>query len=101
GLANYVSVLTSEVWWQAVTNTLIITGVSVAFELLLGFALALLMHKATLGRRTVRTGVLIPYAIITVVAALAWKLAFDPTTGFVNALLGLETSWFTERAPAF
>ncbi|MGR8940201.1 MAG: carbohydrate ABC transporter permease, partial [Gammaproteobacteria bacterium] len=89
GLANYVSVLTSEVWWQAVTNTLIITGVSVAFELLLGFALALLMHKATLGRRTVRTGVLIPYAIITVVAALAWKLAFDPTTGFVNALLGL------------
>ncbi|MGR8952630.1 MAG: carbohydrate ABC transporter permease, partial [Gammaproteobacteria bacterium] len=101
GLANYVSVLTSEVWWQAVTNTLIITAVSVAFELFLGFALALLMHKTTLGRRTVRTGVLIPYAIITVVAALAWKFAFDPTTGFVNALLGLETSWFTQRAPAF
>jgi multiple sugar transport system permease protein len=101
GLANYASVLRSEVWWQALANTLAITAVSVAFELILGLTLALLMHKATLGRRTVRTAVLIPYAIITVVAALAWKFAFDPTTGFVNALLGLETSWFTERGPAF
>ena len=101
GLANYVSVLSSEVWWQAMANTLIITTVSVAFELILGFAIALLMHRATLGRRTVRTAVLIPYAIITVVAALAWKFAFDPVTGFVNAILGLETSWFTQRASSF
>jgi multiple sugar transport system permease protein len=101
GFSNYAGVLTSEVWWQAMANTLLVTAVSVAFELILGFALALLMHKAAWGRRTVRTAVLIPYAIITVVAALAWKFAFDPTTGFVNALLGLETSWFTQRGPAF
>jgi multiple sugar transport system permease protein len=101
GLSNYSSVLTSEVWWHALANTLLITAVSVAFELVLGFALALLMHKVTLGRRTVRTAVLIPYAVITVVAALAWKFAFDPITGFVNALLGLETAWFAQRGPAF
>lgn len=101
GLGNYLSVLTSEVWWHALTNTLIITAVSVAFELVLGLALALLMHRATAGRRTVRTAVLIPYAIITVVASLAWKFAFDPTTGFVNALLGLDISWFSQRWSAF
>jgi len=101
GLANYVSVLTSEVWWKALSNTLIITVGSVSFELVLGMALALLMHKTTIGRRSVRTAVLIPYAIITVVAALAWKFAFDPTTGFVNALLGLENAWLTERWSAF
>lgn len=101
GLANYASVLSSEVWWKALTNTLIITAGSVAFELVLGMALALLMHLTTIGRRTVRTAVLIPYAIITVVAALAWKFAFDPTTGFINALLGLENSWLTERWSAF
>jgi multiple sugar transport system permease protein len=101
GLDNYASVLTSEVWWKALANTLIITVGSVAFELVLGMALALLMHLTIIGRRTVRTAVLIPYAIITVVAALAWKFAFDPTTGFINALLGLENAWLTERWSAF
>ncbi len=100
GLDNYLSVLGSEVWWQSLGNTLIITVTSVAVELLLGFALALLMHRALFGRRTVRTAILIPYGIITVVAALAWKFAFDPTTGFVNALLGLEQAWLTERGSA-
>lgn len=101
GFANYASVLNSEIWWKALTNTLIITIISVAFELVLGMVLALIMHRATIGRRTIRTAILIPYAIITVVAALAWKFAFDPTTGFVNALLGLENAWFTQRWSAF
>ena len=100
GLDNYLSVLGSPVWWQSLGNTLIITVTSVAVELLLGFALALLMHRALFGRRTVRTAILIPYGIITVVAALAWKFAFDPTTGFVNALLGLDQGWLTERGSA-
>lgn len=101
GLANYAGVLTSEVWWKALANTVIITAGSVAIELVLGMTLALLMHRTTVGRRTVRTAVLVPYAIITVVAALSWKFAFDPTTGFINALLGLENAWLTERWSAF
>jgi multiple sugar transport system permease protein len=101
GLANYVSVLTSDVWWKSVVNTLVITVGSVSVELVLGFALALIMHRALWGRRTVRTSVLIPYGTITVVAALAWKFAFDPTTGFVNGLLGLDRAWLSERWSAF
>jgi multiple sugar transport system permease protein len=101
GLSNYATVLSSEVWWQSLVNTLIITVGSVAVELVLGLALALVMHRAVFGRRAVRASILVPYAIITVVAALAWKFAFDPTTGFVNALLGLEQGWLTERASAF
>lgn len=100
-LRNYFSVLSSEVWWQALWNTLLITTVSVFLELVLGFALALLMHKAVFGRRTLRSAVLVPYAIITVVAALAWKFAFDPTAGFVNSLLGIERAWLNERWSAF
>lgn len=101
GLDNYLSVLASEVWWRALVNTLMITGLSVAFELLLGFAFALLMHRAAVGSRTIRTALLLPYALITVVAALAWKFAFDPATGFVNALLSLDMSWFSRRWSAF
>ncbi|MEA2420715.1 MAG: trehalose/maltose transport system permease protein, partial [Thermoleophilaceae bacterium] len=50
GLSNYVDVLTSTTWWQDVLNTLIITVVSVSFELVLGMAIALVMHRAIFGR---------------------------------------------------
>jgi multiple sugar transport system permease protein len=101
GLANYVSVLTSGVWWESLGNTLIITIGSVSIELVLGMLLALLMHRVLFLRRTLRAAVLVPYAIITVVAALAWKFAFDPVTGFVNPWLGLERAWLAERWSAF
>jgi len=86
GLANYGDVLTSTTWWGDVWTTVIITVVSVAFELVLGMAIALVMHRAIFGRGPVRAAILIPYGIITVVAAFAWKYAFDPTSGFVAGL---------------
>ena len=101
GLDNYASVLTSTLWWQALFNTLLITLASVSLELLLGMAFALVMHRAIVGRRLVRTSILVPYGIITVVAAMSWRFAFDPTTGFVNALMGLEGAWLAERWSAF
>ena len=82
--------------WQDLTNTLIITVVSVVIELILGFLLAWVMYRALFGRSVVRASILVPYGIITVVAAFAWRFAFDPTTGFVNGLLGTDRSWFTE-----
>lgn len=101
GLDNYISVLTSEAWWKALINTAIITVGSVACELVLGLAFALVMHRTLVALRLVRTSLLVPYGIITVVAAMSWRFAFDPTTGFVNALLGLEGAWLAERWSAF
>ncbi len=100
GLRNYVDVLTSSLWWQDLSTTLILTFFSVIVELVLGMGLALLMHRAIFGRRTVRASILIPYGIVTVVAALAWKFAFDPTTGFVNALLNTDRAWFSQQIPS-
>jgi multiple sugar transport system permease protein len=101
GLANYASVLSSSQWWDSVLSTVIITVFSVIIELVLGFTLAWVMHRAIFGRGLVRASTLIPYGIITVVAALAWKFAFDPTTGFVNGLLGTDTAWFGARWSSF
>jgi multiple sugar transport system permease protein len=86
GLSNYGDVLTSSTWWSDVGTTLIITVVSVSIELVLGMAIALVMHRAIFGRGPVRAAILIPYGIVTVVAAFAWKYAFDPTSGFVAGL---------------
>jgi multiple sugar transport system permease protein len=49
-------------------------------------AIALIMHRAIFGRGAVRAAVLIPYGIVTVVAAFAWRYAFDPASGFVQGL---------------
>ncbi len=86
GLANYGDVLSSTTWWSDVVTTLIITVASVSVELVLGMAIALVMHRAIFGRGPVRAAILIPYGIITVVAAFAWKYAFDPTSGFIAGL---------------
>jgi multiple sugar transport system permease protein len=86
GLSNYADVLTSSTWWSDVLNTVIITVVSVSVELVLGMAIALVMHRAIFGRGPVRAAILIPYGIVTVVAAFAWKFAFDPTSGFIQGL---------------
>ncbi len=99
GLDNYATVLSSDLWWQGLFNTLFITIVSVAIELVLGMIIALVMYRAIFGRGLIRTAVLIPYGIITVVAAFAWFFAFDPTSGFVNGLpfVADDKAWFGDR----
>ncbi len=99
GLNNYGTVLTSSLWWTDVFNTVFITVVSVAIELTIGMTLALVMHRAIFGRGLVRTSVLIPYGIVTVVAAFAWFFAFDPSSGFVNhlPLIADDKAWFGDR----
>jgi len=88
GLSNYSAVLSSPYWWQALKITLIITVISVAIELVLGMMVALLMHRTIFGRGTVRTAMLVPYGIVTVVAAFSWQYAWTPSTGYLSALFG-------------
>ena len=89
GLANYGVVLGDPVFWQSLGVTTLIMVITVAIELVLGFALALVMHRAVLRLRgLLRTAILVPYGIITVVSAFAWFYAFDINSGYVN-------SWFS------
>ncbi|GAA4857415.1 sugar ABC transporter permease [Saccharopolyspora cebuensis] len=87
GLDNYLTVLGNGYWWTAFGVTVLITVVSVAIELVLGMALALVMHRALVGRGLVRTVTLIPYGIVTVVAAFSWRYAWTPDTGYLAELI--------------
>jgi len=98
GLQNYLTVLTDPVWWSAVGTTAIITVVSVVIELVLGFGFAWVMFRIVRGRSFIRTGILVPYGIITVVSAFVWRYAFQLDSGFVNQWFGLEDfNWFGAR----
>ena len=66
--------------------TVLITVVSVAIELVLGMGLALVMHRTLVGRGIVRTSTLVPYGIVTVVAAFSWRYAWTPGTGYLANL---------------
>ncbi len=103
GLQNYVTVLTDGLWWQDIWNTVLIMVVTVAFELVIGFAFAMVMHRVIFARGIIRTSILIPYGIITVVSAFAWQFAFSLNNGFVNGWLpGVadDFNWFGDHWPA-
>jgi multiple sugar transport system permease protein len=101
GFNNYITVLSSNLWWKDLFHTIVLTGLSVTLELVLGMLLALAMHRAIFGRGLIRTSALVPYGIVTVVAAFAWRLAFSKADGgFVPAILNLQddpliTTWST------
>nr|MDT0659732.1 sugar ABC transporter permease [Micromonospora sp. DSM 115978] len=97
GLANYLTVLSNEYWWTAFGVTMLITVVTVAVELVLGMGLAIIMHRTIVGRGLVRTSALIPYGIVTVVAAFSWRYAWTPGTGYLANLFS-DGAPLTERA---
>jgi multiple sugar transport system permease protein len=101
--SNYAAVLTDPLWWTDVGNTLFIMIVTVAIELVIGFAFAMVMHRIVFARGVMRTSILIPYGIITVVSAFAWQFAFSLNNGFVNAWLPFvaqDYNWFGSKWPA-
>jgi len=100
GLSNYATVLSNGYWWTAFSVTVLITVVSVVVELVLGMGLALIMHRTIIGRGLVRTSALIPYGIVTVVAAFSWRYAWTPGTGYLANLVAPDGAPLTERASA-
>jgi multiple sugar transport system permease protein len=106
GLSNYGVVLTDSLFWHDMFNTVIIMVVTVAVELVIGFAFAMVMHRVIFARGIIRTSILIPYGIITVVSAFAWQFAFSLNNGFIDSwfhwlpLIGPQTNWFGAHWPA-
>ena len=103
GLGNYVTVLGDSLFWKDLLNTVIIMIVTVAIELVIGFAFAMVMHRIVFARGVMRTSILIPYGIITVVSAFAWQFAFSLNNGFVDSWfhwlpwIGTNTNWFGDH----
>ncbi|MDA3626226.1 sugar ABC transporter permease [Saccharopolyspora oryzae] len=100
GLDNYVTVLSNSYWWTAFWVTVLVTVVSVVIEFALGMGLALVMHRALVGRGLVRTVTLIPYGIVTVVAAFSWRYAWTPDTGYLANAITPDGAPLTEHASA-
>jgi multiple sugar transport system permease protein len=87
GFDNYTEAFGSSEFWESVKNTFIFTGLSVSLELAIGLGMALAMHAAFKGRGLLRTVVLVPWAVLTVVSAITWRTLFEPDLGLAPVIL--------------
>ena len=100
GLRNYSTAFQDPDWRAALAHTLIFTLASVSLELVIGLGMALAMHAAFRGQGLLRTTVLVPWAILTVVTAVMWRTMFVSPYGFVNTILGTQTVWLGSEPQA-
>lgn len=99
GLENYEAVLTGPVTVQALVFTVAYTLISTALELVVGFALALLMDRPFRYRNVVRGVALVPWAIPAIVTALGFRFMFSDGFGIIPHLLGsvgVDIAWLTD-----
>ncbi len=87
GLANWQRLLGDGRFWQDAAQTLRFAVVSVGLELLLGLAIALLLHQSWRGRGLVRSLTLLPWALPTTVMALGWRWILNDPNGPINGVL--------------
>jgi multiple sugar transport system permease protein len=87
GLDNYDRMIGDGRFWQSLWNTAIFTSSSVVLELVLGMAIALILHQTFLGRSLVRTVALLPWALPTALIGLAWAWIFNDQFGVWNDIL--------------
>ena len=87
GLRHYRYFATDPEFWSSVYYGVVYAAVTMAFQLVLGVAAALLLNEAFRGRNLLRGVVLFPYLIPTIVAVILWKWLLNDSYGLVNHLL--------------
>jgi multiple sugar transport system permease protein len=100
GLGNYIDAFGDSIFQDALLVTIVFTIASVGLETLLGMAMALIMATAFKGQGLLRTVVLVPWAVLTVVTAIMWRAIFDANLGFVNQIIGGNIVWLGEEPHA-
>jgi trehalose/maltose transport system permease protein len=87
GLLNFKFLLQDAQWWRSVQNTVVFTVSSVAVETVLGLGIAMLVNARFPGRGAMRTAMLIPWAIPTVVSAQMWRWMYNDVYGVINDIM--------------
>ncbi|MDQ3527372.1 MAG: sugar ABC transporter permease [Actinomycetota bacterium] len=87
GADNYRQLMASDDFWSSLWRTIVYAGASVAAQLVIGIAIALLLNTKFPGNSFLRGAAIVPYIVPVVVATIAWEWILDPSTGILNRLL--------------
>lgn len=94
GLQNYIDILLSTEFHQALTITLIFVALSTGLSILLGLGEALLISKVGKGSQLISSFMILPIVIAPVVVGFGWRFMYHESTGIITAyflpLLGIH-----------
>lgn len=106
GLANYATLTQDPIFHKVVWNSAVFTLGSVSVKVVLGMLMALALQRALVARSLLRSALLVPWVIPTVITALTWHWMFNALWGFINVTLqrvGLQQepiAWLGQPATA-
>ena len=89
GLKNFAKVFKDDYFWNGLKLTAIFVTVSTTVSLMVGFATALLIDKLLKGAAILKTIVLFPMVVPSIVVGIMWLLMFMPDFSVINYFLGL------------
>ena len=87
GIANYISILSEQTFWNTLKNTLVWTVVVVGVSTVFGFILAMVLNVEFKGRKFVRAVIVFPWATALIIQSVVWKYIINADYGALNALL--------------
>lgn len=87
GLSNYINTLSDGEFWASMGRTTYFSVVSLTFEVILGIAIALLLNENIKGKVFLRSIIILPWAVPTIVNGAMWKWIYHSEYGALNALL--------------
>lgn len=93
GFRNYDRLIHDDAFQHAFRVTVIFTVASVFFETVFGMIIALTINSNFKGRGLVRTAMLIPWAIPTIVSAQMWAWMYNDVFGVFNDLGTKKLCW--------
>ena len=87
GLNNYLITLKSPLFWKSLTNGLVIALSAISLQVILGIAIAMVLHQKFAGQTIARALAILPYFLPTVVACLVAQWMLDPNYGLIKSWL--------------
>lgn len=90
GLDNYLSLLSSPLFWKAFGNTCYFALVATPLSIAVSLAMAMALNVPGVGLKSLyRTALFGPYVATLVAAAVIWRYMFDFQFGWVNRAFGM------------
>jgi multiple sugar transport system permease protein len=89
GLENYATLFKDHLFRVAIQNTLVLTIVTIAIELVVAFLIARLFFSISdvPGNNIIRTVYILPMMLTPVVSGLLWSYILSPSLGVANYIL--------------
>jgi multiple sugar transport system permease protein len=88
GFQNYANLLTDDLFWKSLANTMYMVAIGVPVTLLASFLCAVLLNLKVRGQSFYRVIYFLPSIVPTVASTILWLWILNPNTGILNTLLG-------------